>query len=324
MLSTANPGFGQYVGRILPTDTGDGWAFGAGGGQIVGSDFRGAVLWEGPDFEYRYLEAEGFKSWGLLGVGGGQQVGSGYLGGSMNHPLMWSGTSESVVDLYAGGFSSHAYGTDGKSQVGDKGVVLGGNVSHALLWRGTAESVVELHPDGFEWSIAYGVWGDRQVGNAQNTPIMWSGTAESATVLPVPKGSQGGGAGAIHGDQIVGDIGIDGTSVAIIWDADTGEYTTLGGGFAEDTNGRQQVGTSRNRATVWSGTEESKLDLHQFLPGGFLESRATGIDENGTIVGWGVDMNAIRPLVWTPVPEPSSLLALGAALAVVALRKRDV
>ncbi|MBA3726058.1 MAG: PEP-CTERM sorting domain-containing protein [Armatimonadetes bacterium] len=322
LLCVASSCIAQYTAQILPTTTGYGQAFGAGANQIVGHDFAGSLLWTGPDYDHVYLNAPGFDSWSVTGVGGGKQIGSGYLGGERNHALMWSGSTGSLVDLHPDGYlATFGRATDGKSQVGAAGIVEGGNIGHALLWRGTAESVVDLHPDGYQSSDAFGVWGDTQVGQLDGfTPVMWKGTAESMSLLPLPKGEPGGVARAIHGNQIVGGAG-----GPIIWDTDTGKFTELGSGTAFDTNGKQQVGIRQSHAIVWSGTAESRLDLHQFLPKGFTESEATGIDENGTIVGWGFDsIHAVRPLVWTPVPEPSSLFGIAAAIAGLVLRRTSL
>ncbi|MBA3725912.1 MAG: hypothetical protein H0W86_05545 [Armatimonadetes bacterium] len=315
LLCMATSGIAQYTAQILPTSTGQGWALGAGGNQIVGTDFAGSLLWTGPDYDYVHLGADGFDSWGLEGVGGGKQIGTGRLN-DRSHALMWSGSTGSLVDLHPNGYlSTFGRATDGISQVGDRAVLQGGNISHALLWRDTPESVVDLHPDGYQSSIAYGVWGDTQVGMVDNQPVVWSGTAESMVLLPLPKGALGG-AQAIHADEIVGSS----SGTALRWDANTLEMASLGPGIAVDTNGKQQVGSGQAHAVVWSGTAESRLDLGQFLPGVFIESRATGIDENGTIVGWGIDSEfAFRPLVWTPVPEPGSLTAFAIGLTVVGL-----
>jgi len=303
-------GLGQYTAQILPTESGFGQANGAGGGQIVGAGFYaggGPLLWEGPPYDtYVNLNPPGFDGAGVLGVGGGKQVGTGRLD-DRSHAILWSGSAQSVVDLdrpdrFAAG--TYGYATDGPSQVGAGGTTQGGNIGHALLWRGTAASMIDLHPNGYQSSEAYGVWGDRQVGQLEGEiPVMWTGTPESMVSLPLPKGETLGSARAIHGDQIVG-----GSGGAILWDADTLEITLLGEGIALDTNGIQQVGIGyppggeRAHALVWSGTAESMIDLHQFLPPEFAESHALGIDENGAIVGWArrEGWNQ-QPCVWIPV-----------------------
>jgi hypothetical protein len=133
-----------------------------------------------------------------------------------------------------------------------------------------------------------------------------------------------GGAGAIAGNQIVGVSNAGGSAHALLWDATTFELTVLGEGRVSDTNGNVQVGFSgsigEERAKAWFSTPGSELDLHQFLPGSFVESRALGIDENGTIVGTG-QISGIGqvPIIWTPVPEPATFLALGTCTTLLIL-----
>jgi hypothetical protein len=79
-------------------------------------------------------------------------------------------------------------------------------------------------------------------------------------------------------------------------------------------------------AGFWNGSASSFVDLHQFLPPGFTFSDARGIWESGGVtyvVGYGINgaTNTYEALMWV-VPEPGSLLALGAGLAALALRRR--
>jgi hypothetical protein len=58
--------------------------------------------------------------------------------------------------------------------------------------------------------------------------------------------------------------------------------------FTTGTNGQKQVGygwvsADHRHALVWSGSADSVIDLHQFLPSGYYDSRAHGIDEQGYI-----------------------------------------
>jgi hypothetical protein len=78
----------------------------------------------------------------------------------------------------------------------------------------------------------------------------------------------------------------------------------------------------RAARTRWSGKPGSLFDLHRFLPD-FRESFATGINEDGTIAGWGWDAdNNARAIAWVPVPEPGTLAALGAGLLFLVSRRR--
>lgn len=320
----------QYTVEILPTPNGGGRATGAGGGQIVGSAFGpggGPALWNAPAYQYTNMMPGAFNAAELLGVGGGKQVGYGRVTAGRDHAMMWSGSANDYVDLDVSTFvtGTAAWATDGVSQVGVGGYEQ--NRGHALLWYGTAQSVVDLHPQGYVHSHAYGVWGDVQIGNLADFslpegPVMWRGTAESMTFLPLPKGYTNGFAYAIHGDQIVGNAGLPTGAVAVIWNAKTLSFTDLGAGVGHDTNGVHQVGYSAGRAKMWAGTAQSALDLHQFLPVGFTESRALGIDENGVIVGWASGGQIVVPVAWTPIPEPATIAALGIGVLALCFRRR--
>ena len=78
------------------------------------------------------------------------------------------------------------------------------------------------------------------------------------------------------------------------------------------------------RATVWSGSADSAINLHALLPGGqFNVSEARGIDADGNIVGVAFTTVNTRPhaIVWRVVPEPSGT-AMFAAFGVPALLAR--
>ncbi|HET6644485.1 MAG TPA: PEP-CTERM sorting domain-containing protein [Fimbriimonadales bacterium] len=315
----------QYKAVILPTSDGYGQAFHAGGGQITGIDFNlGNILWNGPNYDqFVRLRTTGYSAAQIWDTDGGRQVGYGNTSGT-THALLWSGPGSPVVDLHLDGYrSTGCFGTDGISQVGYGARFE--NTPRAKLWRGTPESAVDLNPAGVTNSEAYDCWGDYQVGNIElNIPVMWSGTAASMRRLPMPGGiNSGGTAHAIYGDQIVGTGG----GYACLWSASTLQLTILGEEAAPvDTNGIFQVGSSgligEQRATRWSGKPGSLFDLHRFLPD-FRESFATGINEDGTIAGWGWDAdNNARAIAWVPVPEPGTLAALGAGLLFLVSRRR--
>jgi hypothetical protein len=61
----------------------------------------------------------------------------------------------------------------------------------------------------------------------------------------------------------------------------------------------------RRHALVWSGSAESVVDLNQFMPLGFTDAAATGIDAAGNVVGWAVKGSAngtagMHAVMWTP------------------------
>lgn len=272
-----------------------------GHGEFENPFQQHALMWSGSAASYVNLHPAGFWHSAGRGIGGSQQVGYGIRDQFFGNrtALLWHGTAESVVDLHPASApgDSEANDTDGVQQVGAVGM---GGPFHAALWTGTAESFVDLNPPGATSSWAYSVANGQQAGY----------------------------------------IGTGGTLHAALWRSSPGSVVDLNpgpdwGSIAYATNGAQQVGAAATagfgrRAAVWSGTPESYLDLHQFLPpeyfGEFNYSEAKGIDEFGNIVGWAVenmpDGFRSRAVLWV-VPEPGTVLALSAGLLALALQRRS-
>ena len=279
------------------TDLGVGTAYGVGDGQQVGLAFNHAALWSGTPESFVDLNPVGWNTSVALGVGGGQQVGTanqqrvcGEKKGACSsgtytvvQPFLWQGSAASAVNLtpfnlgYGGG---QAYGTDGVQQVGvGRQQVNFGAYSQpfAVLWTGTAESAVGLNPAGSTESAAYAVAGGQQVGYIYSFQhaALWTGTAASAVDLH-PAGYTSSQAHATNGTQQAG----------FGW-----------------VNTPAQV--TRRHALVWSGSAESVVDLSQFMPLGFTEAAATGIDSAGNVVGWAVKGSAdgtaaAHAVMWVP------------------------
>ena len=135
---------------------------------------------------------------------------------------------------------------------------------------------------------------------------------------------------AISANQVVGfgDELISGVQHAILWtmSGDTvASVTDLNpAGFvlsqALATNGLDEVGFARDgagsdHAMLWEGNAGSAVDLSLFLPAGeFVSSQALGINDEGMIVGLGVDsLGNTHAIVWAPEPGTLGVLGLGAA-----------
>jgi len=261
-----------------------------------------AVMWNGSRESMVMLHPKGWESTKALGISLTDQVGDGAppnSGPLERHALRWQGTPESIVDLHPEGFAqSWAVDTDGELQVGTAASARMG--LRAALWRGTAESFVDLTPDGYEQAEIYGVGGGQQAGWA-----MYAAT------------------GNVH---------------AIVWSGSRDRFVDLNppgfGSRAFDTNGAQQVGRiarglGTGWAAVWSGSAESMVNLHQFLPTEYKGtgewSTANAIDAEGNIIGYARDLQntaAARVVMWSPVPEPGTVVGLGALLALLASRRR--
>ncbi len=163
----------------------------------------------------------------------------------------------------------------------------------ARLWHGTADSTVVLHPLGWDASEALATNGTQQGGwalklvDSQTHAMLWTGTADTAVDLH-PAGYTASKITAIFGNQQVGE-GWVGTPGAI--------------------------GSVRH-ALLWTGTPESVVDLNQYLPAGYANGVATGMDVDGNVVGYAYN-NLVQGLfvggdsiavVFAPGAAPASSL----------------
>ena len=84
-----------------------------------------------------------------------------------------------------------------------------------------------------------------------------------------------------------------------------------------------QAGEAGGHATIWSGTAESAIDLHSFLPAGFATSTIAGIDSFGNVYGTAYTADLVSSaFVWRPVPEPASAALALIPLTALASRRR--
>ncbi|MGB7925063.1 MAG: hypothetical protein WCF57_17615 [Pyrinomonadaceae bacterium] len=280
-------------------DLGVGTASAIRDGQQVGSANNHAALWSGTADSRVDLNPANWGQSIAVGTRGGQQVGSAtrqvqcnvgkQCGGSRTktefHPFLWYGSAASAVDLtplVLGFGAGRALGTDGTQQVGTGYTVIGINAwsgPYAVLWSGTAASAVNLNPQGSIASQANAVSGGQQVGFDfyPRHALLWNGSAESAVDLHPAGNYATSEANATNGTQ------------------------QAGFGFVGDE--ATQIGHSH--ALVWSGTPSSAIDLNQFMPLGFTDAAATGINANGNIVGWastGTPANPanVHAVMWVP------------------------
>lgn len=297
----------------VPFEESFGW--GIGDGQQVGdsNNLRSggsshALLWSGTPESLIDLHPPEWPASFATGVAGGWQ--SGYVERIGPHytlrAAIWNGTRDSMVLLHPSGWengNSQALGISLTDQVGwinpdPRDLRL------AARWQGTPDSMVLLHPGvNYLTSTAYDTDGEQQVGVAINytdqsqRPALWYGTPESFVDLTPPgfEGGQGQAYGVAGGQQVGwAATRQTGGTRAMLWFGSAESYVSLGSGVAQDTNGRQQVGWIPTvgfdtHAAVWSGTPQSRLDLHQFLPAQFQGqgalSRAYAIDAEGNIIG---------------------------------------
>jgi hypothetical protein len=225
-----------------------------------------------------------------VGLSGAQQFGNvGFPsatapGTTENHAVLWSGDANGFTDL----------GVGTATAVGDGQQVGFDAFGQAALWTGTPESFVNLNPAGWNTSAASGVGGGQQVGVANQQRVC---------------GEKKGGCGS--GTYTVFQPFMWTGSAASAIDLHPAGYTSS---QARATNGVQQAGFGwvnnaaqipRRHALVWSGSAASVVDLNQFMPLGFTDAAATGIDAAGNVVGWAVKGSAngtasTHAVMWTP------------------------
>jgi len=348
----------------------NGTAGGQQAGRAYGSTFGGdghAALWSGSSSSFVDLNPIGYSKSQVEAISGGQEAGygSGTASGGQIHALLWSGSAASAADLNPTSLSetytnSQVEGIGGGQQVG-----FGqGNSTHALLWSGTAASAVDLNPASILYSEALATSGVHQVGYAEGIyttgqtshAIEWSGTAATARDIN-PDGAGSSQANAISGDMAAGQAVFKTGSNsyktdAILWSLTGGiggtptvqDLTPAGYEFSRGTGifGTDVVGTGKingsNHALLWHGSASNYVDLNQFLPAGYSDAFAQGIDANGDIVGVAFTATGNQGIFGTPhaflwrsspVPETSSAVSLGFLLAlglggVFLARKRKV
>ncbi len=298
----------------------------------LGSGVDGASLWSGTAASYVNLHPAGYSNSFANAVSGTSEVGDGQVGTypitflPINHALLWHGTAASVVDLHPSGFdSSVALDVSGSSQVGfgDFGFnpITLQYSRHALLWNSTAASVVDLNPAGATTSDAEGISGSTQVGSAVVPAgahaMLWHGTAASAVDLN-PAGFISSIANDVSGAIEVGS-GTIGTNNfhALLWTGSAASVVDLhAAGFAQSAaNGVSAAGEvgygnlsvgGNPHALLWHGTAGSVVDLQSSLSAQYptlVNSIATGISDNGSIIGFALGGNNNYAVLWTPVAE---------------------
>ncbi len=279
-----------------------------------------ALVWSGSSASCADLNPSGYSFSYCLGVHNGEQVGyaqNQVYAITASHAMCWHGSAASVVDLHPVAVPvfgmplpvsypfSRALGCHNGEEVGyvstiayPDGDYAGGyhTTSIAMRWNGTAASVVSLHPPGFYASEATCTDGTQQGGWGYNgfnltSPqhaLLWSGTADSVVDLH-PASYTDSKVTALSGTNQVGE------------------------GWIGAANA---VGSIRH-ALLWSGTTDSVVDLNQYLPAGYTNAVATGIDTNGSVVGFAYNGTAYGlnipagaiAVVFAPGAQPPTQLA---------------
>lgn len=318
----ALPSFAQYHSNDLtPPAAAAGKLHGASKGrQVGGGSNNHAYLFTGnaltavdlhPSVGYVYSVATSTDDT--------DQCGYAYsnLGGI--HAVKWSGSSSSMVDLHPSGYNfSYCTGEDNGEQGGfAEQQSYAVTASHAMLWHGTT-AAVDMHPAlgtlysrirsvksgeqaGYISSLPY-PYGDYSGYHTTSKAVVWHETAASAVSLH-PLGWDASEALSTNGTQQGGWVySLASGEHAAIWsgtpesvvDLHPAGYTAsrVTGIYGNTQVGEGWIGFpwavgSVRHALAWTGTADSVVDLNQFLPIGYANGVATGVDVDGNVVGFG-------------------------------------
>ena len=252
----------------------------------------------------------------------GQVVGVNVTAGNLQQAVLWnSGSTSPTVLGSIGGLSS------GALSINDSGQIVGYSGDNAVVWNNGSTTPTNLGSGG-----ARGINNSGQiVGNSNGNAVVWNNGSTTPTIL---------GSGAAEGINNLGQI--VGTSVnnAVIWNG--GTPTILGGlggtwSIANAINDLgQAVGLSTYpnsyahvNATLWDGS--NVIDLNSLIDPslGFTLVVASGINNAGQIVGYGINAlgnsQAFMLTLASPVPEikVNLMLLIGLCLFGFMVRKRE-
>ena len=320
-----------------------------GQGRLPKSPFGiHALLWDSTAANPVDLHPACFLNSYAYSVDGETQVGFGEINSQTPdrqlHALLWNGSADSVIDLHPPNFrNTYASAISGNMQVGFGSAADFGD--HALIWHGTAASVIDRHPPGYTSS--------RIIGLSTKTQVGWATIGDASHAILWDSSPGGGPRGFVdlHPANFANSLAIDATRTkqvgsgysnvagavhALLWNSGLTSYVDLNPtGFSSSeargiTENQMIIGFGRGPATnnlthalVWNGTAESAIDLHPSLvalDALFRESIATGISDDGTIVGAATDSSGAKyAVIWSPIPEPGSAALFLCGLLAVAI-----
>lgn len=251
----------------------------------------------------------GNQSWASAINNHGHVVGKAQTSGGDRHAFLFDGIVMQDVGTLLGGIDSEAEDINDSGQiVGGSEILNSGDTGiryplHAFLYDGTMHDLGSLPNRNCSYATAINEIG-QIVGGSEN----YDG---SSSIGGLPTGN-----GAVHAflyyDGVMHDLGaLPGWENSFATDInDTGQIV----GYAEATT-MGDGGNDPWRAFLYDGT--TMLNLNDLIDpsSGWTLYRAWGINNSGQIFGTGANaLGQSRDFLLMPVPEPSSMLCLGAAV----------
>ena len=282
--------FAQWAASIIDIPGRTSGASGSIAGRVVGyssaSDgWDHATIWSSDLSGLTDLNPPGTYTSYVLATDGGSLGGFAYYTSGTDyypHAFGWAYPSLNPTDFSpVGTVTSKVLAVSGNKQGGYAGATAGN--LHAGIWSGTPESFVDLHPAGFVSSQVTAMAGNQQTGygftdpafgSSTMLPLVWSGTASSVAILPVPNiNFFGAQANAMTSTQQGGYVQFSGNgtvSHAFLWSGAGNPYVDLhpsGGSksLVQAMTDYCQAGQVDNHAAVWAGTAATYQDLHSLV-----------------------------------------------------------
>jgi probable HAF family extracellular repeat protein len=291
-----------------------------------------------------YTAAVGISSNGVIAGSVGD---AGALNGTDNNSnaLIWNSSSSAPTNINPGGYTSNAWAINaaGTTVVGWIQATTAGSPLQAAISTGggaLAPLSVTSNPANLTLAIATGINSSGEiVGYAtDSTGNVHSFLYNAGTVTDL--GVTGGPANALNGALAINDSGLVVGAVETDQTAPGDEYaysqttSPLSGMNSLDTtsdvfsqanavnNGNAIVGFAGNdsvwNAAIFSSTGPIELStLVDNLSGWSQLEWATGINDNGQIIGTGTYNGQTEAFLLTPVPEPISMIFFGTGLVAV-------
>ena len=203
---------------------------------------------------------------------------------------LWDLQTGTIYDLHPSNFTTSAGSAiieDGQLfHIAGWGVRQGRD--RALRWSYDSIGIpsTDLHPAGYDSSRAYGISSRWTVGT---------------------------GSPANSGSQLALSFDTSGNGMATSLDPSWSSYSVALGASEGGIVGYSGSSIYGRRAVYWSDDDPSlAVDLHQFLPPGYIASYAAGINDAKFIVGTAIDTGGeLHAVIWRPVSQFSLMFRPG-------------
>lgn len=240
----------------------------------------------------------------------------GYCGQTYTHGAsLWRGTASSFINLHPPGqYSSVAYAMEGQRVVGYTRTTPYVSPRAAVWTSSSAGSMVDVHPSNWTGSVLHDTDGIHHVGVMSRPSIhhagLWEATSNSVLDLN-PWWATNSLAWAMNDVFQVGYATIGGREHAVRWSGSSYSAVDLHPPFAHSSSalgiykgiavGYYALAHQNDRYAAVLDGPYGFIDLHQYLPAGYINSTANGIASDGYILGEAtLPGGEVHAVIWKP------------------------